>query len=148
MELLYPLLFKYPYFVQSSYTFSQEFTLFQSLCFSAANLNVVKYNVCSDFEYRFWVIIFTVERASRQTFTYIKSITETLKKCENYSKLTIKTLERLSTLFIFNSGHNSLLFIVSCCWLWTSKCLLGPTLSIYKLWSNVLLQLLTDVQKS
>ena len=31
--------------------------------------------------------------------------------------------------------------------LWTSINLLGPTLSIYKLWNNMLLQLLTDVQK-
>ena len=34
----------------------------------------------------------------------------TEKRCENYSKLTIKTPERLSTLFIANFGHNSLLF--------------------------------------
>ena len=31
------------------------------------------------------------------------------------------------------------------CWLGTSKCFLGPTLSIYKYWNNILLQLLTDV---
>ena len=102
-------------------------------------LESAKYSICSslDFENRLWEIIFTQERAQRQTFTYLKSTIETLKKkCENYSKLTIKTPERLSTLLIVNFGHNSLLFLVSCCWLWTSKCLLGPTLSIYKRWNN------------
>ena len=33
-----------------------------------------------DFEYRLWVIIFAQERALRQTFTYLKSTIETLKK--------------------------------------------------------------------
>ena len=68
-------------------------------------------------------------------------------KCENYSKLTLKTPERLYTLLIVNFGHNSLLFLVSCCCFWTSKCLLGPTLSIYKRWNNILLHLLIDLQK-
>ena len=49
---------------------------------SAVILNDVKYSICSslDFEYKFWVIIFTQERAPQQTFTYLKSTTETLKK--------------------------------------------------------------------
>ena len=36
---------------------------------SAAILNDVKYSICSslDFENRLWIIIFTQERASRQT---------------------------------------------------------------------------------
>ena len=69
-------------------------------------------------------------------------------RCENYSKLTLKTPEWLSSLLIVNFGHNSLLFLVSYYWFWTSKCLLNPTLSIYKHWNNILLQLLTDVEKS
>ena len=42
---------------------------------SAVILNDVKYSICSslDFEYKFWVIIFTQERAPQQTFTYLKS---------------------------------------------------------------------------
>ena len=47
-------------------------------------------------------------------FTYLISTIETLKKSQNYSKLTIKTSERLSTLWIVNFRHNSLLFLVSC----------------------------------
>ena len=42
----------------------------------------------------------------------------------------MKTPERLSTLLIVNFGHNSLFFVVSCCWLWTRKCFLGPILCI------------------
>ena len=116
----------------------------------AAILNDVKYSICSslDFEYRLWIIIFTQERTPRQAFTYFKSKIETLKKGESYSKLTIKTPEWLSTLLIVNFGHNPLFVLVSCCWIWTSKCLLGPALSIYKQWNNMMLQLVTDVQKS
>ena len=111
---------------------------------------LLKYSFCSplDFEYRFWVIICAQEIAPQQTITYLKSTIETLKERENYSKLTIETPEQLSTLLFINYGHNSLLFLLSCCWLWTSKCFLGPILSIYKRWNNILLQLLTDVQKS
>ena len=61
---------------------------------SAAILNDVQYSICSslDFEYRLWVIIFTQERAPRQTFTYLKSTIENIEKtCENYPTLTIKT---------------------------------------------------------
>ena len=49
---------------------------------SAVILNDVKYSICSslDFEYKLWVIMFTQERAPRQTFTYLKSTIETLKK--------------------------------------------------------------------
>ena len=95
-------------------------------------MNDVKYSICSslDFEYRLWVIIFTQERASRQTFAYLKSTIETFEKSEDYLNLTIKTPERLSTLSIVNFVHNLLFFVVPCCWLWTSKCLLGPTLFI------------------
>ena len=116
----------------------------------AAILNDAKYSIWSslDFEYRLWVIIFTLERASRQAFTYLKPTTETLKISENYSKLTIKTPEPLSTLLIVNFGHNSLFLLVSCGWIWTTKYLLGPTLSIYKRWNNMMPQLVTDVQKS
>ena len=83
----------------------------------AAILYDVKYSICSslDFEYRLSVIIFTQKRDPRQAFTYIKSTIETLKKGENYSKLTIKTPERLSNLFIVNFGHKSLFLLVSCC---------------------------------
>ena len=72
----------------------------------------------------------------------------TKKECEISSKLTIKTQERLSIIFIVNFGHNSHFFQCFCCWLWTRECLLGPTQSVYKRWNNMLLQLLTDVQKS
>ena len=49
---------------------------------SAAILNDFNYSICSslDFEYRLRVIIFTQERAPRQTFTYLRSTIETLKK--------------------------------------------------------------------
>ena len=50
-------------------------------------------------------MIFTQERAPRQTFTYSNSTTETLRKCEKCLKLTIKTPERLSTVFIVNLEH-------------------------------------------
>ena len=44
--------------------------------------SVFKYRICSslDFEYRLWVILFTQERAPRQTLIYLKLTTETLKK--------------------------------------------------------------------
>ena len=60
-----------------------------------------------------WVIVFTQERALRQTFTYPKPTIETLKKSVNNecSKL-IKTQERLSAVFIGNFGHISLHFLV------------------------------------
>ena len=60
-----------------------------------------------------WVIIFTQERALRQTFTYPEATRETLKKSVNKecSKL-IKTQERLSAVFIDNFGHISLHFLV------------------------------------
>ena len=56
---------------------------------SAAILNDVKYSICSSLNVemtsrvygdRLWVIIFTQERAPRQTCTYLKSTIETLKK--------------------------------------------------------------------
>ena len=102
----------------------------------------------------------------------------TEKKCKICLKFTIKTPERLSTLFIvipyfycpslllflifivntlfiatlfivlLYFRHISLLFLVFCSWLCTSKCFLGPNLSIYKRWNNILLQLLTGAQKS
>ena len=50
-------------------------------------------------------------------------------------------------ILIVNLGPNSLLFLVSCCWLWTKKCFLGPTLTIYKHWNNILLHLLTEEKK-
>ena len=91
--------------------------------------------------FRLWLSTLSSDiytRKSSPTNIYLFKVNNrnTEKKCENYSKLTIKTPERLSTLLIVNFGHNSLLFLVSRCWLWTSKCLLGPTLSIYKHWSN------------
>ena len=60
-----------------------------------------------------WVIVFTQERALRQTFTYPKPTIETLKKGVNNecSKL-IKTPERLSAMFIGNFEHISLHFLV------------------------------------
>ena len=51
------------------------------------------------------VTIFTQERAPQQTHTYSKSILETLKRCEICWKLTIKTPERLSTVFSINLIH-------------------------------------------
>ena len=111
--------------------------------------SMVKYNICSslDLENRLWVIIFTQERVPRQAFTYLKSTIETLKKWKLF-KVNNKTPERLSTLLIVNFGHNSLFFLVPCRWIWTNKCLLRLTLSIYKRWNNILPQLFTDVQKS
>ena len=109
-----------------------------------SNFEYVKYSICSSlgFEYRL-LVIFTQERAPEQTFNYLKSTLNknTEQKCENYSKLTITTPERLSSLLIVNFGHNLLFF-------WTSKCLLALTLSIYKRWNKILLHLLTDVQKT
>ena len=48
---------------------------------------------------------------------------------------------------VLNFVHNLLFLLVSCCWIWTSKCLLCLTLSIYKRWNNMVPQLLTDVKK-
>ena len=47
-----------------------------------AILNDVKYSICSSIvlEYRLREIMFTQERAPGQTFTYLKSTIETLKK--------------------------------------------------------------------
>ena len=59
-------------------------------------------------------MIFTQERAPRETFTYSKSIIETLKKSEICLRLTM-TPERLFVLFIVKFGHISLLFLVFCC---------------------------------
>ena len=92
--------------------------------------------------------IYTRKSSLTNIYLFKVSNRSTKEKCENYSKLTIKTSEQLFTLLIVDFGHNSLLFLVSCSWLSTSKCLLGPTLSICKHWNNILLQLLTDVQKS
>ena len=88
-----------------------------------------------------WVIIFTQERALWQTFTYSKSTMETLKKVWIMFKVYNKNTRKLSTVYHSISW-------CFCCYFWTSKCLLGPTLSIYKRWNNILLQLLTDIQKS
>ena len=55
---------------------------------------------------RLWVIIFTQGRAPWKIFTYSKSILETLKKSEICLKLTIKTPERLSTVFSVTFTHN------------------------------------------
>ena len=52
--------------------------------------------------FRLWVTIFTQKRAPQQTFTYSKSILETLKRCQICSKLTIKTPGRLSAVFSIN----------------------------------------------
>ena len=60
--------------------------------------------------------------------------------------MTIKTPERLCTVFVFNFGHISHLFLVFLPLPWTSKCLLGLTLSIYKRWNNILLKLLTEIK--
>ena len=61
-----------------------------------------------------WVIIFTQERALRQTFTYLKATIETLKKksVNNESSKLIKTQERLSAVIICNFGHVALDFLV------------------------------------
>ena len=102
-------------------------------------MNDVKYSICSslDFEYRLWVIIFTQERAPRQTFTYLKSTIETLKKSVKIIQSNNRDTRTTFYSFIcYKFGHNLLLFLVSCCWVWTSKCFLGPTLSIYKRWNN------------
>ena len=52
--------------------------------------------------FRLWVTIFTQKRAPQQTFTYSKSILETLKRCQICSMLTIKTPGRLSAVFSIN----------------------------------------------
>ena len=86
--------------------------------------------------------MFTQERTPQQTFTYSKSRIETLKnKCETCSKLTIKTPGQLYTLLLLTLN---ILTPFPCILLLTW----GPTLSTYKRWNNILLQLLTDVQKS
>ena len=55
-------------------------------------------------------------QSSPITLTYLKPTVETLKKNkENYSVLTIKTPEQLSTFLIVNFGHDLLPFLVSCC---------------------------------
>ena len=99
--------------------------------------------------FRLWVIIFA-PRKTTPIIIYLFKVNNkrTKKECEISSKLTIKTQERLSIIFIVNFGHNSHFFQCFCCWLWTRECLLGPTQSVYKRWNNMLLQLLTDVQKS
>ena len=57
------------------------------------------------------------------------SNSSTRKKCEMYSKLTMREPERgkcrRSGVFIVNFEHISLLFPVFFCWLWTGKCFLG-----------------------
>ena len=55
--------------------------------------------------FRLWVTIFTQERAPQKTHTYSKSILATLKRCEICLKLTIKTAERLCTVFSINLIH-------------------------------------------
>ena len=87
--------------------------------------------------------MFTQERAPWQTFTYSKSRIETLKiKSEMCLKLTIKAPGQPSTLFIVNFEHFHSFFFCVLLLTWS------PTLSIYKRWIKILLQLLTDVQKS
>ena len=68
--------------------------------------------------FRLWVIIFTQERDPWQTFTYLKSLIETLKKVWICSKLTIKTLEQISAVFIVSFGHISHLFLVFLLLIW------------------------------
>ena len=77
---------------------------------------------------------FYVKEIAAVNLSKIYFLKNTKKECKpNNPDLNhnwIKTPERLSTLLIVNFGHTSLFFPVSCCWLWTCKCLLGPTLFI------------------
>ena len=65
-----------------------------------------------------------------------------------FNELTIKTTERLFTVFIFNFGHIPHHFLVFLLMSLNKYMLAGAHLSTYKRWNNILLQLLTDVQKS
>ena len=63
-------------------------------------------------------------------------------------KINNKGTERLSTVFIVNFGRISHLFLLFLLMTLNKYRFTGPTLSIYKRVSNMLLQLLADVQKS
>ena len=116
-------------------------------CYHLFLLSLWLNTVFAHLENRLWAIIFPQERAPRQALTYFKLTIQTMKKGKLF-EVNNKTPEGLSTLLIVNFGHNSLFFLLSCRWIWTCKCLLCPTLSIYKRWHNILRQLFTDVQKS
>ena len=73
----------------------------------------------------------------RRIFTHSKPTLETLKKCEICSKLTIKTPDRFSTVFIVDFGHILYLFLVFKL-LTINKSVFVE--SIYKRWNNKLLQ--------
>ena len=80
--------------------FQSNIQKIQTFRISVAILNDVEYSICSslDFECRLLVMIIPQERAPRQKLYLFKvNNRNTGKKCENYSKLTIKTAQRLST---------------------------------------------------
>ena len=61
-----------------------------------------------------WVMIFTQEKnSSTNIFLFIVNNRNTRKRCEICSKLTIKTPQRRSTVFIVNFEHISYLHLFS-----------------------------------
>ena len=86
--------------------------------------------------------IYTEKSSSTNIYLFIVNNINTRKRCEICSKLTIKSPQRRSTVFIVNLEHISYIYHTYHisfwwfhCWLWTSKCFLGPTTSIYKRWN-------------
>ena len=94
-------------------------------------------NTCPDLSYiSFPAGIYLLKISNRNTRT----------RSEISSKLAIRIrMMPGSLLLTLNIFHT--FFQCFYCLLWTSKCLLGRTVSVYKCGNNILLQLPTDVQK-
>ena len=95
--------------------------------------------------------IYTGKVSSTNIYLFRVNNSNTRKRREICSKLAIVSLQRRSTVFIVNSEYISYLFTPFSSFyyrLWAIKCLLSPTLLIYKRWNYLLLQVVTDLQKS
>ena len=73
--------------------------------------------------------IYRRKNSPKNIYLFIVNNSNTRKRCETCSKLTIKTRERCSTVSIVSFEHISYLFLMFLL-LTLNKCLLGPTLLI------------------
>ena len=88
-----------------------------------ANINSVVFPILPDSNWILNILTYTCSKSS------IEMWNRNLKKCEIYSKLTVKIPERHncrgSGVSIADFEHISHLFLELYCWFWTSECWLG-----------------------
>ena len=150
-----------PIFSQYNILYNNEYLFFQSAFFDlfsiiATEINQIRNNVvcvvaglvflfccalttgrCNAFQHNFVNVMTMLFLVTMVKYSICSSL-----DFEYRLWVIIFTQER-----VLNFVHNLLFLLVSCCWIWTSKCLLCLTLSIYKRWNNMVPQLLTDVKK-